>query len=225
MLFSKKTKTDISDRELSVVKKKRNYLILSFLCLIISILFLYHWTRQFEDQSQWLEVLVASRNLKANTILSEDDLSMVLVPSILINDEVYLKAEGLIGELINRSVPKGAILYSRDILEELDVDSLASQIQSDRKAFVISEDWLEANTIVKKNDRVDIVIAKRGVDLSENDFIIRQAKVIEVSGSKLGAKNISLELNDDEIRLLMYAKANDFLIQLVLLSVNFLSQK
>jgi Flp pilus assembly protein CpaB len=220
MFFKKdKNKLEKSPLTLNLQKKKRIYIAFSICTFIIAALVLIHWTKKFENEKKWIDIIVANREINEIKTLEEIDLQIKAYPKTLINDEVFIKKEDLIGLTLSRSMPKGAIIYKRDVLKEIGPDSISLSLKKDKKAFSIDDDWLAAKTLAKAKDRVDIIIANKKTDLGENDFIIRNAEIINVTDISGGTKSITLALSDAEIRLLMYAKVNEFAIQFAILPI------
>ncbi|OGJ52261.1 hypothetical protein A2335_02190 [Candidatus Peregrinibacteria bacterium RIFOXYB2_FULL_32_7] len=196
--------------------KKIYYLFLSFFTLTIAALLLFHWISQFESEKDWIKVVVTNRNITEAIQISEQDITLKSFPKTLLNNEVFYESKTLLGLTLTKSIPKGAIIYQRDVFENIDPDSLSLKLSKDKKAFTFDENWLASKTLAKTNDKTDIIIAKENVDLNQNDFIIKNAKIINISETKNANKLITLELTDQEIRTLMYAKVNDFSIQLLI---------
>ncbi|KKP36697.1 MAG: hypothetical protein UR28_C0039G0008 [Candidatus Peregrinibacteria bacterium GW2011_GWF2_33_10] len=216
---SDKNKLEDSPLTLNLQKKKRLYIIFSICTLLIAALLLINWTKKFENEKRWIDVVVTSRDINEIKIVEDIDLQMQAYPKILINDEIFTKKEDLIGLTLTRNLPKGAIIYKRDVLQSISSDSISLLLPQDKKAFSIDDSWLAAKTFVKVKDHVDIVIGNEKTNLGENDFIIRNAEIINVTDISGGSKSITLALTDAEIRLIMYAKVNEFSMQFAILPV------
>lgn len=195
---------------------KRLYLILSIISLIITGFILFNFLNKFEDDKSYKQIIVSSRNISDPKIIEEIDLQFKLVPMLLANENVFYEKEDLIGQNLIKPLAKGTVIYRTDIFSELDPASLAPSISQDRKAFVIDEDWLDSSIEAKVNDYVDIVIAKKNIDFHENAFLIKSAKVVKISQNQNGSKSIVIELSDPEIISLVYARANEFKINLII---------
>ncbi len=211
-MFFKKFKT--------MLPAKRNFLILSFLTFIMAVIALFYWTSKFERKNEWIELIVANREIKSGQILTDEDLNKVFVPSFFENSQIFKDKDDLLGKIVLYGIPKNAIFYESYFFDTIDSNSLALKLNSDKKAFAINEKLLISSTGTKIKDYVDIAIAKEKISFQDDGFIIRNAQIIDISESKNSNRNIILALNDQEISALMYAIANDFLIQLTILPFN-----
>lgn len=200
--------------------QKRLYIILSILSLVITGMLLFNFLSQFESEKNYKEIIVSSRNISDAKILEETDLEFKKVPSIVTNENVFYKKEDLIGQNLSKPLAKNTIIYKTDIFSILDPESVAAIISKDKKAFVIDEDWLDGSLLAKKNDYVDITIGKKNVNLDENTFLIRNAKVLKIAQNQNGGKSLIIELTEPEIIALSYARSNDLKINIVINPIN-----
>src|SRR3989339_886334 len=139
---SDKNKLEDSPLTLNLQKKKRLYIIFSICTLLIAALLLINWTKKFENEKRWIDVVVTSRDINEIKIVEDIDLQMQAYPKILINDEIFTKKEDLIGLTLTRNLPKGAIIYKRDVLQSISSDSISLLLPQDKKAFSIDDSWL-----------------------------------------------------------------------------------
>lgn len=159
-------------------KKRLIVLLLNiiFICLLIFGAKLY-----CDKRLEMKKAYIAKYDLVNRTLISDDEIEEVLVPSNYLNKEVLTKKEEIIGKFvkINTIVPKGSFFYN-GALDELSnmKDSINSSLNEGEVSFDIPANKISVNqAYLLKGMYVDLYLTVNK-DRVVSDLLINNVKVI-----------------------------------------------
>lgn len=160
-------------------KKKTIAIIVSLLLSLSSlaiIVLLY-----CDSKLEMCEVYIAKYTLPNRTLISENELEKVDVPSSYLNKSVITSKDEIIGKYVklNTSIPKGSFFYT-DSLDSYDQikDNLNTDLLNGEVSFDISANHIKANqAYLNKGMYVDIYLTI-SKDRVISDLLINNIKII-----------------------------------------------
>lgn len=114
-----------------------------------------------------------SRNMKTNTILTENDIVAKKVPSKGVSSNQITKKENAIGFALTTNVYQGEFIVKDHLVESENIDIFESMDLSNYRKFSISADYLldSPNNIVR-GDKVDLLyVGSFGVDAEKIQYM------------------------------------------------------
>lgn len=127
------------------------------------------------------EVPVAKYTLKNRTLISENEIEMIKVPSVYLNDEVCINKDDVLNKYVklNTSIPKGSFIYNDaiDSYEQIK-DNLNTELFEGEVAFDIDISDIKANqAYLCKGINVDIYLT---IDKDKvlSDLLISNVRII-----------------------------------------------
>lgn len=164
-----------------MTKKEKKTLLLT-IALILSIISLVLSVIMYCDSRlDMTKAYIAKYTLPNRTLITEDEIEEVNVPSYYLNGEVILDKEDIVGKYVklNTSIPKGSFFYKEalDSYESIK-DNLNSDLLDGEVAFDISANHIKANqAYLNKGMYVDIYLTITK-DRIISDLLINNVKVI-----------------------------------------------
>lgn len=131
----------------------------------------------------------------------------------------FASEDELLGLFAVQTIPKNAIITTEDVKVFIQNDSMAVELSSDEVAFTIDASWLESKfPQVTKGDRVSILVSNPQRDIDDTIFLINSAEVIDYvqDGKNASANYITIKVTAEEGRDILYAKAKEQLLTVVL---------
>ena len=161
------------------MSKKRLIVLLSciiFVCLLAILSKVY-----CDSRLNMINTYIAKYDLVNRTLISEDELEEISVPSAYLNNQVLLNKEDIVGKYvkINTSIPKGSFFYSGALDEIGDMkDSINSSLAKGEVSFDVPANKINVNqAYLLKGMYVDLYLTVNK-DRVVSDLLINNVKVI-----------------------------------------------
>lgn len=109
--------------------------------------------------------------------ITERDITKVEIPKAMVNKDLELNPENIIGKHVDRKITKGQYIYKDHLVEKEDVDIFATMDLSKRRKISLPISLVEAfSGNIKKGDTVDLAYTGSG-STDESEFVY--AKIFE----------------------------------------------
>ena len=170
------------------MKKKVLSVVLPLLCVICSLIFGYVMFERYAEK--YVKVYVASHHLGQRTRIEEKDLKEMMVPNVLVEENVIIGKEELIGKYVKLScsIPSGSFFY-RSALESEIADLSSTLLMKGQVSYDIFVNEVRVNTgNLQDNMYTDIYLTVDDRQNPVSDLLIRDCRIIgmyDVNGKQI----------------------------------------
>lgn len=157
------------------------------------------------------KVFVAQTSFDEHRVISSDMIEEKLINRNLIPLSAITDTKDIIGKFSQHRISKNEIITDHAVKELIRNNSLVSKIESDHSAFSVTENWFEAPfPEIQEGDYLDIYNSFPKQEFLQTQKIVSRIKVLDITQSSQfqKKKTLTLELDEKEIRELLYSHTN-----------------
>lgn len=202
------------------LKNRRAISAIAALCLsIIAFYFSYSILRQATDiDGEKITVVVATDFINSNTELNSNMFSLLSIPKKYVPEGAISNPKELEGIITKHALSANEVFTTHSIKEIIRNDSLATKLENDSYAMVLSETWFQAPfPEVREDDWLEVIAAQPGQNYDTTQILTDPIKVIQVNKEKQsGSQNITVNVEAETAKRLLFALSNKTKMILVL---------
>ncbi len=205
--------------ELYKKKRFKKRIIIGSVIAVFALIWMLLYNAKADQEKALTHVIVATDEISKGTQIEKKHLTQGKFARQQLPSGYFSTNEELIGLFAVQTIPANAIITAEDVKIFIQNDSMAVELGENEVALTIDASWLESKfPQVTKGDRVSILISnpQRGID--DTLFLVSAAEVIDYvqDGKNTSSNYLTLKVTEDESRDILYAKAKEQLITVVL---------
>lgn len=205
--------------ELYQKRRRKKRIVLGILVAVFALIwFLLYNARADHEQALTRAIVTADEITKGTQIekkhLTEGRFAYQQLPS-----GYFDSVDNLIGLFAVQNMPANAIITDEDVKIFIQNDSMAVELGENEVAFTIDASWLEGKfPKITKGDRINILVSNPQRSIEDTIFLINSAEVIDYvqDGRSTSANYVTVKVTEEESRNILYAKAKEQLLIIVL---------
>lgn len=205
--------------ELYQKRRNKKRVIFGSIAAVFVLIWLILYNIRADHERALVRAIVATDEIAKGTQIEEKHIVEGRFANQQLPNGYFATQDELIGLFAVQAVPKNAIITAEDVKMFIQNDSMAVELSSDEVAFTIDASWLESKfPQVTKGDRVSILVSNPQRDIDDTIFLINSAEVIDYvqDGKNASANYITIKVTAEEGRDILYAKAKEQLLTVVL---------
>ena len=148
--------------------------------IILSACLYFSISSYIRYRQDYVSVFVASHQISQRTMMKEDDLKEIKVPKQILNDDIYVSWEDIVGRYVRMShtIPKGSLIYKKAL--EDDIGDLAYTLLLEGQAsydLYASEVKMNAGSL-EDGMYVDIYLTINISGKPVSDLLMKDCRII-----------------------------------------------
>ena len=199
------------------MKNKMVFIVAILLGLLTAaLIFVYlNQMQQSIDNTEYVEIVVANREIPAKTIIASNMVTTKKIPTQYVHAQEVTATKEVVGKIARVDLTQGQSIYRDHLLEQGDGrDGLAFKVPPGKRAMTVAVDEVSGIAgLIKPEDRVDVIATVSVRDEPYTVIALQNIQVLAVGvemdrrndAKPIETRTVTLAVNYDEAKQLMAA--------------------